>query len=132
MKYVAPSGKCTGSSPKRLPASARTERAFVPRLEQRQRTILVDQRLTGLIIGLTLQTSAAEIYRALIEGTAFGARVIHDRMEEGGLRIDKVVACGGIPRRTGFHADLCGCAHKDLYVSKNAETCALGGAIAAP
>ncbi len=48
------------------------------------RTVLVDQRLTGLILGLTLHSSPAEIYRALIEATAFGARVIMERYEEYG------------------------------------------------
>ncbi len=133
VKYVAPSGK----SHRQLSEEASRLRPGQSGLlsldwNNGNRTILVDQRLTGLIIGLTLQTSAAEIYRALIEGTAFGARVIHDRMEEGGLRIDKVVACGGIPRKDGvfmqIYADVL---NKDLYVSKNAETCALGGAIAA-
>jgi L-ribulokinase len=96
------------------------------------RTILVDQRLTGLIMGLTLQTCDAEIYRALIEGTAFGARVIHERMEQNGLAIEKIITCGGIPRKgqlfMQIYADVL---NKPLYVSKNAETCALGGAIAA-
>ena len=50
------------------------------------RTILVDPRLTGLIVGQTLHTTRAEIYRALIEATAFGARAIIDRMREHGVR----------------------------------------------
>ncbi|MDA3874672.1 MAG: ribulokinase, partial [Kiritimatiellae bacterium] len=49
------------------------------------RTILVDQRLTGLIMGQTLHTTRAEIYRALIEATAFGARAILERLESGGV-----------------------------------------------
>ena len=49
------------------------------------RTILVDTRLTGLILGQTLHTTRAEIYRALIEATAFGARAIIERMQEYGV-----------------------------------------------
>ena len=50
------------------------------------RTILVDQRLTGLLLGQTLHTTPAEIYRALIEATAFGALTIIDRFEEYGVQ----------------------------------------------
>ncbi|MCD8140654.1 MAG: ribulokinase [Planctomycetaceae bacterium] len=96
------------------------------------RTILVDQRLSGLILGLTLHSKPGEIYRALIEATAFGARVIHDQMEANGLPIDKIIVCGGIPRKDRLfmqiYADI---VNKPLYISRNSETCALGGAIAA-
>ena len=60
------------------------------------RTILVDQRLTGGIIGLNLHTTAAEMYRAWIEATAFGARVIMERFEEYGQTVERIVNCGGI------------------------------------
>jgi len=133
VKYVAPSGK-THRQLAEEAALLRPGQSGLLSLDWNNgnRTILVDQRLTGLIVGLTLQTGDAEIYRALIEGTAFGARVIHDRMEEGGLRIEKVIACGGIPRKDALfmqiYADVL---NKTLYVSKNSETCALGSAIAA-
>ena len=52
------------------------------------RTILVDQRLTGLLVGQTLYTTPVEIYRALIEATAFGALTIINRFEEYGVKID--------------------------------------------
>jgi L-ribulokinase len=51
------------------------------------RTILVDQRLTGLLVGQTLYTTPAEVYRALIEATAFGALTIINRFEEYGVKI---------------------------------------------
>lgn len=96
------------------------------------RTILVDQQLTGLILGLNLQTSPAEIYRSLIEATAFGARIIHEQMENHNLNINEIIVCGGIPRKDKFlmqtYADILG---KPLYLSRNTETCALGGAISA-
>ena len=71
------------------------------------RTILVDPRLTGLLVGQTLHTTRAEVYRALIEATAFGARAIIERMREYGVPIDRVVCCGGIAEKNdALHADL--------------------------
>ncbi|HTE45835.1 MAG TPA: ribulokinase, partial [Gemmatimonadaceae bacterium] len=52
------------------------------------RTVLVDQRLTGTLLGLTLHSTPAEIYRALVEATAFGARVIMERYEEYGDAVE--------------------------------------------
>ncbi len=96
------------------------------------RTVLIDQRLTGLILGLTLHSTAAEIYRALIEATAFGARVIQERMVENGVAVSKIIVCGGVPRKSPLlmqiYSDVF---NSDIYISKNEETCALGGAIAA-
>ncbi len=95
------------------------------------RTILVDQRLTGLIVGLTLHTTPAEIYRALIESTAFGARAIVDRFEEYGIRVERVVNCGGISAKNRLvmqiYADVLG---RPLEISRSAQTCALGAAMA--
>jgi L-ribulokinase len=64
------------------------------------RTILADADLTGAIFGLTLQTTRAEIYRALLESIAFGSRRIMDNFEEYGLALSEVVACGGIAERS--------------------------------
>jgi L-ribulokinase len=95
------------------------------------RTILVDQRLTGLLIGQTLYTTPAEIYRALIEATAFGALTIINRFEESGVPVSKVVNCGGIaeksPLTMQIYADVTG---RPMMVSRSAQTCALGAAIA--
>src|SRR4030095_8789488 len=60
------------------------------------RTVLVDPLLTGVRIGQTLHTTRAEIYRALIESTAFGARTIVERLRDYGVSIERVVCCGGI------------------------------------
>ena len=96
------------------------------------RTILVDQRLTGLILGQTLHTTRAEIYRALIEATAFGARTIMEHMIAQGVKVDRMVCCGGIAEKDAFlmqiYADVMGC---EIYVSRSAQTCALGAAISA-
>lgn len=95
------------------------------------RTILVDQRLTGLLVGQTLYTTPAEIYRALIEATAFGALTIINRFEEYGVKVDRVVNCGGIAERNPLvmqiYADVTG---RPMCVSRSAQTCALGSAIA--
>ncbi len=64
------------------------------------RSILADANLTGAILGLTLRTGQAEIYRALLESIAFGNRRIIDNFEEHGLSVDEIVACGGIAERS--------------------------------
>ena len=96
------------------------------------RTILVDQRLTGLLVGQTLYTTPAEVYRALIEATAFGALTIINRFEEYGVKISQVVNCGGIAEKSAItmqiYADVTG---RPMKVSRSAQTCALGSAIAA-
>lgn len=96
------------------------------------RTVLVDQRLTGLLVGQTLYTTPAEIYRALVEATAFGALTIINRFEEYGVKIDQVINCGGIadknPVVMQIYADVTG---RPMKVSRSAQTCALGSAIAA-
>ncbi len=64
------------------------------------RTILADADLTGSILGLTLQTTPAEIYRALLESIAFGNRRIMDNFTDHDLALDRIVACGGIAERS--------------------------------
>jgi L-ribulokinase len=96
------------------------------------RTILVDSRLTGLLIGMTLHTSQAEVYRALIEGPAFGARMIIEHLEKNGIPIREVVCCGGIAEKNPLfmqiYADVFG---KTMMISRSSQSCALGSAVAA-
>lgn len=96
------------------------------------RTILVDQRLTGLLVGQTLHSTRAEIYRALIEATAFGARAIIERFREYGVRIDRIVCAGGIaeknPMLMQIYADVTGCT---MLLAGSSQACALGSAVAA-
>lgn len=96
------------------------------------RNILTDQRLTGLLLGQTLYTTPAEIYRALIEATAFGGLTIINRLEEYGVKISSVVNCGGIAEKNPvvmqIYADVMG---RPMKLSRSAQTCALGSAIAA-
>jgi len=94
------------------------------------RTILTDVRLSGMILGQTLHTEAHEIYRALIEATAFGALTIINRMEEYGIKIDEVVNTGGLAVKNDtlmqIYADILG---RPLRVAASDQTCALGAAI---
>ena len=94
------------------------------------RTILVDPLLTGLLVGQTLHTTAAEIYRALVEGTAFGALTIINRFEEYGVEVKEVVNCGGISEKNALvmqiYADVC---NRPMKISASAQTCALGAAV---
>ncbi len=94
------------------------------------RTILVDPMLTGLLVGQTLHTTAPEIYRALVEATAFGALTIINRFEEYGVPVEEVVNCGGIAEKNPFvmqiYADVC---NRRMKISRSAQTCALGAAI---
>ncbi len=96
------------------------------------RTILVDPLLSGLLVGQTLHTTRAEIYRALIEATAFGARAIIERIREYGVPLDRIVCAGGIARKDAMlmqiYADVTGCT---MLVTTSNQACALGSAVAA-
>lgn len=96
------------------------------------RTILVDPRLTGLIVGQTLHTTKAEIYRALIEATAFGARAIIERLNTNGVAVERVISCGGIAEKNPLfmqiYADVLG---YPMLLAGSTQTPALGSAIAA-
>ena len=94
------------------------------------RTVLVDPKLTGLLVGQTLHTKPHEVYRALVESTAFGARVIIDRFEEYGVKVNEVVNCGGIAEKNAMlmqiYADIF---NRPMKISRSSQTCALGAAI---
>jgi len=94
------------------------------------RTVLVDPLLTGLLIGQTLYTTPPEIYRALIEATAFGALTIIRRFEEYGVKVREVVTCGGISGKNSLllqiYADVF---DRPMKISRSDQTCALGAAI---
>jgi L-ribulokinase len=96
------------------------------------RTVLVDTRLTGLILGQTLHTTRSEVYRALIEATAFGARAIIERIRAYGVPVERVVCCGGIAEKNDLfmqiYADVIG---QPMLIAGSPQTPALGSAIAA-
>jgi L-ribulokinase len=94
------------------------------------RSVLVDADLTGLLIGATLATKPEEIYRALIEATAYGSRIIIETFQENGVPIYELVACGGLPEKNKMlmqiYADVIGL---PIKVSASKQTPALGSAM---
>jgi L-ribulokinase len=94
------------------------------------RSILVDADLTGLLVGTTLATRPPEIYRALIEATAYGARMIIESFEAAGIPVEEIVACGGLPERNRLmmriHADVTG---RRIRIGASGQTPALGAAM---
>ncbi|MFE5324484.1 ribulokinase [Paenibacillus sp. NPDC056579] len=94
------------------------------------RSVLADTDLSGLIVGLTLQTKPEDIYRALLEATAYGTRKIIETYEEAGLAVEELFACGGLPQRNRLlmqiYADVTG---REIKLSASAQTPALGAAI---
>jgi L-ribulokinase len=94
------------------------------------RSVLVDVDLTGVLLGATLATRPEEIYRALIEATAFGTRVIIETFEQSGVPIHELVACGGLPEKNRLlmqiFADVTG---RPIRVSASRQTPALGSAM---
>jgi L-ribulokinase len=94
------------------------------------RSVLVDAELGGLLIGATLATTAPEIYRTLIEATAFGTRVIIEALEGNGVPVNEVIACGGLAEKSPLlmqiYADVTGRTYK---LSGSDQTPALGSAM---
>jgi L-ribulokinase len=94
------------------------------------RSVLVDVDLSGLLIGATLATKAEEIYRALIEATAYGTRVIIEAFEQNGVPVRELVACGGLPEKNKLlmqiYADVTG---REIKVTASKQTPALGSAM---
>lgn len=94
------------------------------------RNVLADPLLSGMILGYSLQTTPAEVYRTLIEATAFGARMILERMAGHGVAVERVVNCGGIAERNPLlmqiYADVCG---RSMHIAKSGQACALGAAV---
>jgi L-ribulokinase len=135
VEYLRPGGPRKGSHEEltRKAAKIRPGQSGLLALDWNNgnRTILVDQRLTGLLLGQTLHTKPEEIYRALIEATGFGALTIIKRFEEYGVRIDEVRNCGGIAEKNPLvmqiYADVTGL---EMKIARSSETCALGAAIA--
>lgn len=94
------------------------------------RSVLVDTDLTGLMLGMTLLTKPQEIYRALLEATAFGTRKIVDAFHENGVAVDVLYACGGLPQKNRLlmqiYADV---TNREIYVADSIQTPALGAAM---
>lgn len=95
-----------------------------------RRTPNADQNVKGGIVGLTLGTSAPEVFRALVEATAFGSRRIVEHMKGQGLHIDSVNAIGGITKKAPFVMQtLADVLDMPIRVIRSEQACALGAAM---
>lgn len=94
------------------------------------RSVLVDADLSGVILGLTLHSTAVDVYRALLEATAFGTRMILEGFEQAGVPVHRFVAAGGLPARSPLlmqlTADIC---NRDIHVIRSTQGPAVGSAI---
>ncbi|MDG0814321.1 ribulokinase [Cohnella rhizosphaerae] len=94
------------------------------------RSVLVDTNLTGVVVGYTLLTKPEEMYRALLEATAFGTRTIIDAFHDNGVPVDEVYACGGLPQKNALlmqiYADV---TNREIKVADSKQTPAVGAAM---
>jgi len=94
------------------------------------RSVLVDVDLTGMMLGMTLTTKPEEIYRALIEATAYGTRMIIDTFEGNGVPVNEFIAAGGIAEKNPFvmqiYADII---NREIKISGSPQAPALGSAM---
>jgi L-ribulokinase len=94
------------------------------------RSVLVDANLSGMIIGFTLMTKPEEIYRTLLESTAFGTRRIIDAFEANGVEVRELYACGGLPQKNRLlmqiYADI---TNREIKIAASNQTPALGSAM---
>ena len=97
-----------------------------------RRTPYANQNLKGAIMGLTLGSDAPRIFRALVEATAFGSKAINDRFIEEGIRIDGVIALGGVAKKSPFVMQIVAdVLNMPIKVARSEQACALGSAMAA-
>ncbi len=128
-------GLCPGQTHEELSAQAsrlRVGESGIVALDWNNgcRSVLSDQALTGLLVGQTLATQPHEVYRALIEATAFGARKIVERLVASGVAIDEIIACGGVaeksPQLLQIYSDVL---QRPIKLPRTEQACALGAAI---
>ncbi|HUW91585.1 MAG TPA: ribulokinase [Bacteroidales bacterium] len=94
------------------------------------RSVLVDVDLTGILVGMTLATKPEEMYRALIEATAYGTKMIIETLEQNGVPVEEFYAAGGIAEKNPFamqiYADVI---NREIKISGSPQTPALGSAM---
>ncbi|MBB6638189.1 ribulokinase, partial [Cohnella thailandensis] len=94
------------------------------------RSVLVDTNLTGVVVGYTLLTKPEEMYRALLEATAYGTRTIIDAFHNNGVPVHEVYACGGLPQKNRFlmqiYADV---TNREIKIADSKQTPAIGAAM---
>jgi L-ribulokinase len=97
-----------------------------------RRTPDANQALKGAIAGLSLGSDAPRIFKALVEATAFGSKMINERFISEGIRIDGVIAIGGVAKKNPFVMQIvCDVLNMPIKVAASDQTCALGSAMAA-
>jgi L-ribulokinase len=97
-----------------------------------RRTPDANQSLKGVIAGLSLGSDAPRIFRALVEATAFGSKMINERFISEGIRIDGVIAIGGVAKKNPFVMQIVAdILNMPIKVASSDQTCALGSAMAA-
>lgn len=94
------------------------------------RSVLVDTELSGVLLGMTLLTKPEEIYRTLLEATAFGTRKIVDAFHSSGVPVEELYACGGLPQKNRLlmqiYADV---TNREIKIAASKQTPALGAAM---
>lgn len=94
------------------------------------RSVLMDADLSGVMLGLNLQTKPEDIYRSLLEATAFGTRAIIEAFTQSGVDIQELYACGGLPQKNRLlmqiYADVTG---KEIKIADTIQTAAFGAAM---
>ncbi len=97
-----------------------------------RRTPYANQELKGAISGLSLGSDAPRIFKSLVEATAFGSKMINDRFVSEGVRIDGVIAIGGVAKKNPFVMQIVAdVLNMPIKVASSDQTCALGSAMAA-
>ena len=95
-----------------------------------RRTPDANQLLKGSICGFTLATTAPRVFRSLVEATAYGTKAVIDRFESEGIRIDQVIAIGGIALKSPFIMQtMCDVINRPIKVCNTDQACALGAAM---
>lgn len=94
------------------------------------RSVLVDTDLSGMMVGFTLLTKPEEVYRALLEATAFGTRKVIEAFENSGIEIHQLYACGGLPQKNRLlmqiYADV---TNREIIIADSKHTPAVGSAM---
>lgn len=94
------------------------------------RSVLMDARLSGLILGLTLDTRPEQTYRALVEATAFGTRKIVQGYTEAGVPVEQIIMCGGLVERSPMFTQICAdVLNRPIQIAASSQTVALGAAM---
>lgn len=97
-----------------------------------RRTPDADQELTGAIAGLSLGSDAPRIFKALVEATAFGSKMINERFISEGIRIDGVIAIGGVAKKNPFVMQIVAdVLNMPIRIASSEQTCAMGAAMTA-